>query len=136
VFVAAPGVAPHVLVDPDHLDAVEAVLVIDQDASAFGQHVTTVAASIAANDDLQLRRSPAARFVGETADHRVARCAFAATAPAALIGLKDAAQEDSAVGLEPGQSGSAVSMAASAVRISSRSWSMNAVGSSGLRCAA
>ncbi len=37
VLVGLPGVAPHVLVDPDRSDAVEPVDVVDQNASAFGE---------------------------------------------------------------------------------------------------
>ena len=37
VLVAAAGVSPHVLVDPDDLHAVEPAGVVDQDALAFGQ---------------------------------------------------------------------------------------------------
>ncbi len=38
VLVAVAGVPPHVLVDAEHVDAVEAVRVVDQHAFAFGQH--------------------------------------------------------------------------------------------------
>jgi hypothetical protein len=37
VLVAAAGVPPHVLVDPDHPHALEPAGVVDQDAFAFGQ---------------------------------------------------------------------------------------------------
>ena len=37
VLVAAPGVAPHVLIDPDRGDTVIAVLAFDQRPSAFSQ---------------------------------------------------------------------------------------------------
>jgi len=37
VLVTAPGMAPHMLVHPDHTDVVEACLVVDQHASALGQ---------------------------------------------------------------------------------------------------
>ena len=36
-LVAAAGMAPHVLVDPDDLHTVEAVRIVDEDPSAFGQ---------------------------------------------------------------------------------------------------
>ena len=38
VLVAAAGVAPHVLIDPDDLHPVETVRVLDQDPLALGQH--------------------------------------------------------------------------------------------------
>ena len=38
VLVAAAGVAPHVLTDPEHRDAVEAGRIGDEHASAFGEH--------------------------------------------------------------------------------------------------
>ena len=37
VLVAVAGVSPHVLIDTEHVDAVEAVRVVDQDPFAFGQ---------------------------------------------------------------------------------------------------
>jgi hypothetical protein len=36
-LVAAAGMSPHVLVDPDHVDAVEVMLVVDQDLLVLGQ---------------------------------------------------------------------------------------------------
>ena len=63
VLVAASGVAPHVLVDPDDLDPVEAVLVVDENPLALGQD--RVVGGVPRNPESL--GDPGRRFVGRRA---------------------------------------------------------------------